>query len=589
MNRNSHFAKKLNFEVSAIYSLNDLEGAKHRFNCQCSSCSFKSSNEKNNIEVYQVDAKSSQNFQSMADYLVSGFWSDTSTLTSKWNLGSAGSNPKSRIITYNLGMNRYDSNGLTTGVGDLYRESFKLFEETLGIDFQEITYYTTSSDLVIVDNYDGAFAGSISDNGINSWAYINISNSWTKTFGKNLGTYSLQTVHHEIGHTLGLGHQGNYNGSASYSNDAKYLNDSWQASMMSYFSQSENNNVVANRVYLMTPSAVDWIALDDLYSSYSDYGVSNAFIGDTIYGFNTNISSEKSNIWNSFSSMISTNAYCIVDGFGNDTLDLSGLTSNNNIDLRPTDKNSTILYSSDIGGLVGNLHIAADTYIENCITGSGNDEIIGNNQNNNLQGGAGDDSLNGGDGNDALLGNSGNDFLSGEQGVDQLYGGDGNDALLGNAGNDRIAGENGVDSLHGGDGDDTLFGGSEDDILYGDTDNDSLTGGSGADSLFGGSGADTFFFTSTDDSGIASSARDIIKDFSSSESDKIDLSAIDANINLEGDQEFTFIGSTSFTNLGHQARFSDGILYLTTDGDADAEMAIELANVSSLSSSDFIL
>ena len=134
-----------------------------------------------------------------------------------------------------------------------------------------------------------------------------------------------------------------------------------------------------------------------------------------------------------------------------------------------------------------------------------------------------------------------------------------------------------------------MYGGIGDDILYGDTGSDSLTGGSGADSLFGGSGADTFFFSSTDDSGIESSARDIIKDFSSTESDKIDLSAIDANINLEGDQEFTFIGSASFTNLGHQARFSDGILYLTTDGDADAEMAIELTNVSSLSSSDFIL
>ena len=124
--------------------------------------------------------------------------------------------------------------------------------------------------------------------------------------------------------------------------------------------------------------------------------------------------------------------------------------------------------------------------------------------------------------------------------------------------------------------------------MYGDTGDDDLFGEAGNDVLYGGSGADTFFFF-TNDSGIASSARDIIKDFSSSESDKIDLSGIDANINLEGDQEFTFIGSASFTNLGHQARFSDGILYLTTDGDADAEMAIELSNVSSLSSSDFVL
>ena len=82
---------------------------------------------------------------------------------------------------------------------------------------------------------------------------------------------------------------------------------------------------------------------------------------------------------------------------------------------------------------------------------------------------------------------------------------------------------------------------------------------------------------------------DLFDDPSSSESGKIDLLAIDANINLEGDQEFTFIGSASFTNSENQARFSDGILYLTTHGDADAEIAIELKNVSSLSSSDLVL
>ena len=113
-------------------------------------------------------------------------------------------------------------------------------------------------------------------------------------------------------------------------------------------------------------------------------------------------------------------------------------------------------------------------------------------------------------------------------------------------------------------------------------------GEAGNDVLYGGSGADTFFFSSTDDSGIESSARDIIKDFSSTESDKIDLSAIDANINLE-ETNLHLLVLQVFTNLGHQARFSDGILYLTTDGDAEAEMAIELTNVSSLSSSDFIL
>ena len=242
-----------------------------------------------------------------------------------------------------------------------------------------------------------------------------------------------------------------------------------------------------------------------------------------------------------------------------------------------------------LNGDNGNDTLYGDSGNDNLSGGSGIDSLFGGNGEDNLNGGSGDDTLDGGLGDDFLAGESGNDLLAGGLGVDSLFGGDGHDALVGNAGNDLLSGEGFSDSLHGGDGDDSLFGGDGDDILYGDTDNDLLVGSTGADTLYGGSGADKFFFNSTNDSGIESSARDIIKDFLSSENDKIDLSAIDANINLEGDQQFTYIGSASFTNLGHQARFSDGILYLTTDADTDAEMAIELTNVSSLSSSDFIL
>ena len=74
-------------------------------------------------------------------------------------------------------------------------------------------------------------------------ATVNISSDWVTTDGgandgkTGIDSYGYQTYIHEIGHALGLGHQGPYNGSASYSTNALYANDTWQYSIMSYFSE----------------------------------------------------------------------------------------------------------------------------------------------------------------------------------------------------------------------------------------------------------------------------------------------------------------------------------------------------------------
>lgn len=62
-----------------------------------------------------------------------------------------------------------------------------------------------------------------------------------------------------------------------------------------------------------------------------------------------------------------------------------------------------------MGGLKGNVSIAAGVTIENAIGGSGNDVIVGNAANNVLKGGAGNDVLFGGGGADELWGGSGGD------------------------------------------------------------------------------------------------------------------------------------------------------------------------------------
>ena len=126
-------------------------------------------------------------------------------------------------------------------------------------------------------------------------------------------------------------------------------------------------------------------------------------------------------------------------------------------------------------------------------------DIIGSDSRDFLRGDNGDDGIFAGAGNDRVFGRNGDDLLSGEDGNDTLFGGRGNDTLLGGAGRDRLLGERGDDWLDGGDGDDflldtqghnTLFGGDGDDKLVAGRGDDVLDGGAGDDRLYGSGGND---------------------------------------------------------------------------------------------------
>ncbi len=133
----------------------------------------------------------------------------------------------------------------------------------------------------------------------------------------------------------------------------------------------------------------------------------------------------------------------------------------------------------------------------------GNDRILGETGNDTLRGGRGEDTILGGNDDDVIRGQSNGDSLEGGGGNDNIKGGGGNDTLRGDAGNDFLKGGSRRDEVYGGFDDDVLAGNSFDDLLDGgsgnDTlraggDNDTLIGGADDDILKGGGGADTFVF-----------------------------------------------------------------------------------------------
>jgi len=223
------------------------------------------------------------------------------------------------------------------------------------------------------------------------------------------------------------------------------------------------------------------------------------------------------------------------------------------------------------------------------------DVIMGNAGDDTLVGAGGDDIIMGGDGKDTILGGDGDDFLFGDEGSDTIIGGAGDDVIEAGAGDDHA---------FGGDGDDTFIAtiGDGNDFLSGDAGSDTLNmsnisanavvklsangigtasssqsgtdlllsienviTGSGDDLIYasdvanimdGGDGSDTFVFGS-----VASVRGDVIEGFFAGE-DIIDLTAIDANTTVSGNQAFALIQGVHFSGTAAE-------LLIREDTDAD--------------------
>jgi len=443
-------------------------------------------------ESITLKAPTQGTLNDLANYLTDGFWEDNNF--SRHSFNTSGSN----VISVNL-------TGLTAAGQQLARWAFEAWEMVANIDFQETV--SSSADMRFQDHDSGAYSSSHGISGGNTgYSIVNVSTSWINYYGTSIDSYSLQTYIHEIGHALGLGHQGNYNGSATYGTNNTFANDSWQVSVMSYFSQTENTQTDASFGWVLGPMMADIVAIQELYGAANG---SSETAGNTVWGANSNLGGALGSYFDSLTGPSgnyngSDVAFTIYDQGGVDTIDLSPFTTASRIDMRGG-------YFSDVAGLIGNVGIATGTVLENVITGTGNDSVTGNAADNSINLGGGNDLAVSGFGNDKLIGADGLDHLDGGDGLDSLYGGSGNDTLIGGLGDDKLRGGGDRDLLFAGSGNDTLTGGLGDDKLRGGGDRDLLFAGSGNDTLIGGHGSDTLYGDSGNDWLDGNSGSDVLR------------------------------------------------------------------------------
>jgi Ca2+-binding RTX toxin-like protein len=342
------------------------------------------------------------------------------------------------------------------------------------------------------------------------------------------------------------------------------------------------HDVLSNFLYL-TGSAFNDVLTGDVHNNSINGGAGNDVLSggagnDFLYGSDGNDTLDGGAGNDTVNGGAGNNTASYADAAGGVTVSLALLNTAQNTGAAGTDTLASI--QNLIGSNYGD-HFYGSTVANLLMGGSGDDT---------LESSAGDDTMNGGTGSDTVsygsattpitvsLAVAGVQSIGGSMketlvSIENIIGSNYNDTLTGGGPTGNVIyGGAGNDTINGGANSDVLYGGLGNDLVYGGGGNDTLYGGAGVDALFGGAGADHFVFTSISES--PPDTPDGVLDFQQGV-DKLDLSAIDANVNQAGQQHFTLV--SSFTHVAGQLVISHHSSVWEIDGDVNGDGASDFS------------